>query len=87
VRRGRVVNAPVLVDAGAARYLDYALCEKATPATRFPTAAFIASSPRRTISPEMIEWSGFALAAGTRLAFVTFTFPNLAPRARTHLNW
>ncbi len=38
---------------------------------------------------EMVEWSGFALAAGTwpALAFAVFTFANLAPRARAHLRW
>jgi hypothetical protein len=38
---------------------------------------------------EIIEWSGFALAAGTlpALAFALFTFANLAPRARAHLLW
>jgi 3-oxo-5-alpha-steroid 4-dehydrogenase 1 len=38
---------------------------------------------------EIVEWSGFALAAGTwpALAFAVFTFANLAPRARAHLKW
>jgi hypothetical protein len=38
---------------------------------------------------EIVEWSGFALAASTlpALAFAVFTFANLAPRARAHLKW
>jgi hypothetical protein len=38
---------------------------------------------------EIVEWSGFALAAWTlpALAFAVFTFANLAPRARAHLKW
>jgi hypothetical protein len=38
---------------------------------------------------ELLQWTGFALAAGTSAAwvFVFFTFCNLAPRARTHHSW
>jgi protein-S-isoprenylcysteine O-methyltransferase Ste14 len=38
---------------------------------------------------ELIEWGGFALATGSfaALAFVVWTFANLAPRARSHHRW
>jgi protein-S-isoprenylcysteine O-methyltransferase Ste14 len=38
---------------------------------------------------ELIEWSGFALAAGSfaALGFVVWTFANLAPRALAHHRW
>lgn len=38
---------------------------------------------------EILEWSGFALAAWTlpALAFAVFTFANLAPRAWAHHRW
>ena len=38
---------------------------------------------------EIVEWAGFALAAGTlpALAFALCTFANLAPRAGTHHRW
>ncbi len=38
---------------------------------------------------EILEWTGFAIAAGTwaGAAFAVFTFANLAPRAWTHHNW
>jgi 3-oxo-5-alpha-steroid 4-dehydrogenase 1 len=38
---------------------------------------------------ELLEWTGFAIAAGTLAAwaFVAFTFANLAPRARSNLRW
>jgi protein-S-isoprenylcysteine O-methyltransferase Ste14 len=38
---------------------------------------------------ELIEWSGWALAAGSLagLAFTVFTFANLAPRALSHHRW
>jgi steroid 5-alpha reductase family enzyme len=38
---------------------------------------------------EILEWTGFAIAAGTlpAIAFATFTVANLLPRARTHHAW
>lgn len=48
---------------------------------------------RQVASPnyfgEIIEWLGFAIAAWTLPAFgfLAFTIANLAPRARSHLNW
>jgi 3-oxo-5-alpha-steroid 4-dehydrogenase 1 len=48
---------------------------------------------RQVASPnyfgEIIEWTGFAIAAWTMpaLAFLFFTIANLAPRARDHLRW
>jgi hypothetical protein len=38
---------------------------------------------------EILEWSGWALAAGTRpaLAFAFFTFCNIGPRGAQHHRW
>jgi 3-oxo-5-alpha-steroid 4-dehydrogenase 1 len=38
---------------------------------------------------EIVEWTGFAIAAGTlpAIAFTLFTVANLLPRARTHHAW
>lgn len=38
---------------------------------------------------EMLEWTGFAIAAGTlpAAAFALFTFCNLAPRGAAHHKW
>ena len=65
-------------------------CQVQAPAPVFVCAhSHVTSLPGANYTGEILEWLGFAIAAGTlpAAAFAFYTFSNIAPRAHKHHLW